>query len=61
MHPDGYSCNKIVLSLMDGLMDGPTVIFSIKCNVNEMLFLHGHLLMMLVIASLLFALHFLSV
>jgi hypothetical protein len=46
---------------MDGLMDGPTVIFSIECNVNEMLFLHGHLLMMLVIASLLFALHFLLV
>jgi hypothetical protein len=34
-------------------MDGRTVIFAIKCNVNDMLFLHGHLLAMLVSASLL--------
>jgi hypothetical protein len=42
-------------------MDGCTVIFTIKCNANDMLFLHGHLLAMLVIASLLFALPFLLV
>jgi hypothetical protein len=42
-------------------MDGCAVIFAIKCNVNDMLFLHGHLLAMLVIASLLFALPFLLV
>jgi hypothetical protein len=42
-------------------MDGKTVIFAINCNVNDMLFLHGHLLMTLVSASLLFALSFLSV
>jgi hypothetical protein len=35
--------------------------FAIKCNINDMLFLHGHLLMMLVSASLLFALLFLLV
>jgi hypothetical protein len=40
-------------------MDGQTVIFAIKCNVNDMLFLHGHLLAMLVSASRLFALLFL--
>jgi hypothetical protein len=40
-------------------MDGQTVIFAIKCNVNDMFFLHGpHLLAMLVSASLLFALSF---
>jgi hypothetical protein len=42
-------------------MDGQTVIFTIKCNVNDMFFMHGHLLMMLVSASLLFALSFLLV
>jgi hypothetical protein len=42
-------------------MDGQTVIFAIKCNVNDMLFLNGHLLVMLVSASLLFALSFLLV
>jgi hypothetical protein len=42
-------------------MDGRTVIFTIKCNVNDMFFMHGHLLMMLVSASLLFALSFLLV
>jgi hypothetical protein len=42
-------------------MDGQTVIWAIKCNVNDMLVLHGHLLSMLVSASLLFALSFLSV
>jgi hypothetical protein len=29
-------------------MDGQTVILAIKCNVHDMLFLHGHLLMTLV-------------
>ncbi len=58
MHPYGCSCNKIVLLLIDGQI----VIFAIKCNVNDMLFMHGHLLAMLVIASLfLFALSPLSV
>jgi hypothetical protein len=42
-------------------MDGQTVIFTIKCNVNDMFFLHGHLLATLVSASLRFALSFLSV
>ncbi len=37
---------------------GQTVIFAIKCNVNDVLILHGHLLVMLVSASLLFALCF---
>jgi hypothetical protein len=41
-------------------MAGQTVIFAIKCNVNDMLFLHGHLLAMLVSASLLFAVSFLG-
>jgi hypothetical protein len=41
-------------------MDGQTVIFTIKCNVNDMLFLHGYLAM-LISASLLFALSFLLV
>jgi hypothetical protein len=40
---------------------GQTVIFAIKCNINDMLFLHDHLLVMLVCASLLFALSFLAV
>jgi hypothetical protein len=39
---------------------GQTVIFAIKCNVNDVLILHGHLLVMLVSASLLFALSLLS-
>jgi hypothetical protein len=42
-------------------MDGRTVILAIKCNVHDMLFLHCHLLAMLVSESLLFALSFLSV
>jgi hypothetical protein len=42
-------------------MDDQTVILAIKCNVNDMLFVHSHLLVMLVSASLLFALSFLSV
>jgi hypothetical protein len=42
-------------------MDGRTVILAIKCNVHDMLFLHGHLLVTLVCESLLFALSFLSV
>jgi hypothetical protein len=42
-------------------MDGQTVILAIECNVHDMLFLHGHLLAMLVSESLLFALSFLSV
>jgi hypothetical protein len=42
-------------------MDGRTVILTIECNVHDMLFLHGHLLMTLVSESLLFALSFLSV
>jgi hypothetical protein len=41
-------------------MDGQTVILAIKYNVHDMLFLHGHLLAMLVSESLLFALPFLS-
>jgi hypothetical protein len=54
--PNRCSRNKIVLSPMDG----QTVILTIKCNVHDMLFLHGHFLMMLVSESLLFALSFLS-
>jgi hypothetical protein len=42
-------------------MDGQTVILTIKCNVHDILFLHGHLLVMLVSESLLFALSFLLV
>jgi hypothetical protein len=42
-------------------MEGQTVIFAIICNVNDMLFLHGHLLVTLVSESLLFALSFLLV
>jgi hypothetical protein len=42
-------------------MDGQTVNFAIKCNINDMLFLHGHLLVILVSASLLFALSYLLV
>jgi hypothetical protein len=42
-------------------MDGRTVILAIKCNVHDMLFLHGHLLVTLVSESLLFALSFISV
>jgi hypothetical protein len=42
-------------------MDGQTEILAIECNVHDMLFLHGHLLVMLVSESLLFALLFLSV
>jgi hypothetical protein len=42
-------------------MDERTVIFTMKCNINDMFFLHGHLLAKLVSASLLFALSFLSV
>jgi hypothetical protein len=42
-------------------MDGQTVILAVKCNVHDMLFLHGHLLVMLVSELLLFALSFLSV
>jgi hypothetical protein len=42
-------------------MDGRTVILAMKCNVHDMLFLHGHLLVTLVSESLLFALSFLSV
>jgi hypothetical protein len=42
-------------------MDGGTVILAIKCNVHDMLFLHGHLRATLVSDSLLFALSFLSV
>jgi hypothetical protein len=49
--------NKIAVSPMDG----QTVILAIKSNVHDMLFLHGHLLTMLVSESLLFALSFLSV
>jgi hypothetical protein len=37
-------------------MDGQTVILAVKCNVHDMLFLHGNLLVMLVSESLLFAL-----
>jgi hypothetical protein len=57
MHPYRCSCNKIALFLIDG----QTVIFAIKGNVNDMLILHGHLLATLVSAFLLFALPFLSV
>jgi hypothetical protein len=42
-------------------MDGQTVILTIKCNVHDMLFLHGHLLVTLVSESLLFAVSFHSV
>jgi ABC-type polysaccharide/polyol phosphate export permease len=42
-------------------MDGRTVILAIKQNVNDLLFLPGHLLAMLVSASLLLALSFLLV
>jgi hypothetical protein len=42
-------------------MDGRTEILAVKCNVHDMLFLHGHLLVTLVSDSLLFALLFLSV
>jgi hypothetical protein len=56
-HPNQCSHNKIALLPMDG----QTVILSIKCNVHDMLFLHGHLLAMLVSESLLFALSFLLV
>jgi hypothetical protein len=42
-------------------MDGQTVILAIMCNVHDMLFLHGHLLVTLVSESLLFALSFLLV
>jgi hypothetical protein len=42
-------------------MDDQTVILVIKCNVHDVLILHGHLLAMLVSASLLFALSFLLV
>jgi hypothetical protein len=40
-------------------MDFQTVILAVKCNVHDMLFLHGHLLVTLVSESLLFALSFL--
>jgi hypothetical protein len=52
------SCNKIALSLIDG----QTVVFAIKCNVKDMLFVNGILVAMLVIAPLLLVvLSFLSV
>jgi hypothetical protein len=42
-------------------MDGRTEILAIKCDVHDMLFLHGHLLVTLVSESLLFALSFILV
>jgi hypothetical protein len=56
-HHDRCSRNKIALSPMDGRR----VILAIKCNVHDMLFLHGQLLAMLVSDPLLFALSFLLV
>jgi hypothetical protein len=41
-------------------MDGQTVILTIKCNVHDTIFLHGHLLATLVSESLLLGLSFLS-
>jgi hypothetical protein len=54
--PNRCSRNKIALSPMDGR----TVILAVKCNVHDMLFLHGHLLAMLVSESLLLGLSSLS-
>jgi hypothetical protein len=52
-------CSRNEIALLP--MDGRTVILAVKCNVHDMLFLHGHLLVMLVSESLLFALSFLLV